>query len=92
MASTTKYSLQPGGADDETPTDMEEEEELFEINLEAVNNIPPPHNCESCVTATGNALLANCLLPIADVSTAIPMGSKISDVLSAIKIMDFYSS
>ena len=54
--------------------ELEEEEELFEIDLEAVNCIPPPHFLESCYyTSTGNiALLANCLLPISDVSKAIP--------------------
>lgn len=53
---------------------MEEEEELFEIDLEAVNCISPPHYCwESCYTSTGNiALMANCLLPISDVSSAVP--------------------
>ncbi|KAG4996363.1 hypothetical protein JHK85_027802 [Glycine max] len=41
--------------------ELEEEEELFEIDLEAVNCIPPPHFLESCYyTSTGNiALLAN---------------------------------
>ncbi|XVF55697.1 hypothetical protein PTKIN_Ptkin06aG0057900 [Pterospermum kingtungense] len=50
----------------------EEEEELFEINLEAVDNIPPPHYWEAFFTATSSALLANCLLPISDLSSAIP--------------------
>ncbi|KAG2686586.1 hypothetical protein I3843_09G012600 [Carya illinoinensis] len=50
-----------------------EDEDLFEINLEAVNSIPPPHYWDSYFTATGNALLANCLLPISDVSGAIPI-------------------
>ena len=50
----------------------DEEEELFEINLEAVNSIPPPHYWEAFFTATSNALLANCLLPISDLSSAIP--------------------
>ncbi|KAH7554062.1 hypothetical protein ACOSP7_028958 [Xanthoceras sorbifolium] len=56
--------------------DMEDEEEdLFEIDLEAVDSIPPPHYFESYFTATTNTLLANCLLPISDVSSAIPMVS-----------------
>lgn len=55
----------------------EEEEELFEINLEVVNSIPPPHYFENYFTATGNTLFANCLLPIADVSSAIPIVSKL---------------
>ncbi|KAK9290691.1 hypothetical protein L1049_008865 [Liquidambar formosana] len=60
--------------------DMEEEGELFEINIEAVNSIPPPqYYWESYFTATGNALLANCLLPIDDVSSAVPMVSQASN-------------
>ena len=67
----------------------EEEEELFEINLEAVNIIPPPqYYWESYVTATSNTLLANCLLPISDVSSAIPIVSKSSsDMFSAAERM-----
>ncbi|KAK4345787.1 hypothetical protein RND71_035963 [Anisodus tanguticus] len=60
----------------------EEEEELFEIDLELVNNISPPHyNLESYfTTATSSCtLLANCLLPIADVSSAIPTTTKACD-------------
>ncbi|KAK7345354.1 hypothetical protein VNO77_15957 [Canavalia gladiata] len=55
---------------------MEEEEDLFEIDLEAVNCIQSsPHCWESYYTSTGNiALLANCLLPISDVSSAVPAG------------------
>ncbi|RDX91049.1 hypothetical protein CR513_27026, partial [Mucuna pruriens] len=52
---------------------MEEEEDLFEIDLEAVNCVPSHY--ESYCTSTGNiALLANCLLPISDVSSAVPAG------------------
>ncbi|GKV38960.1 hypothetical protein SLE2022_079260 [Rubroshorea leprosula] len=77
MAALLKHSLQNKEEEQE-----EEEEELFEINLEAVNSIPPPpHYCETHVTATGSALFANCLLPIADVSSAIPM-SKACNFLS----------
>ncbi|WCJ34325.1 hypothetical protein M5689_015640 [Euphorbia peplus] len=50
----------------------EEEDELFEIDFEAISSIPPPHYWESYFTATTSTLLANCLLPIADVSCAIP--------------------
>lgn len=57
--------------------DEEEEEDgdLFEINLEIVNKIPPPqYYWESYFTAaTSSTLLANCLLPIADVSCAVPI-------------------
>lgn len=66
--------------------DMEDEEELFEINLEAVNSIPPPppHYWESYFfTATnGNALLANCLLSIDDLSNAVPMASRACNAFS----------
>ena len=83
MASAVKDCAEHGGsnevlavADMEYDGDEEEEEEeddLFEINLDAVNTIPPPHYWESCYTRTGNTLLANCLLPIADVSNAVPI-------------------
>ena len=69
----------------------DEEEELFEINLEHVNNIPPLHhswetyvtvNTAAATTTTTNettpwgvahALLANCLLPVTDLSCAMPI-------------------
>ncbi|KAJ1380256.1 hypothetical protein SESBI_46200 [Sesbania bispinosa] len=51
---------------------MEEDEDLFEIDLDAVP-LPPPHYWESYFTSTGNiALLANCLLPTSHISSAIP--------------------
>ncbi|KAJ4705195.1 2-isopropylmalate synthase [Melia azedarach] len=63
-------------AQDHHHQEEEEEEELFEIDLEAVESIPPPHYWESYFTAaTSSTLLANCLLPISDVSSAIPMAS-----------------
>jgi len=53
--------------------EVEEEEDLFEIDLEAVNCVSPPRFWESCYTSTGNiALLANCLLPKSHVSSAVP--------------------
>jgi len=59
-------------------SEEEEEEELFEIDIDIVNCIPPPHyHWETYFTATGCALLANCLLPIADLSTAVPIQSSI---------------
>lgn len=52
----------------------EEEEELFEINLEIVDHLPPPqYYWESYFTATSKALLANCLLPISHISSAVPV-------------------
>ena len=59
-----------------------DEDDLFEIDLEAVNNIPPPRYWESGVTATESALLANCLLPISDLSSAVPMVSRTCRALS----------
>lgn len=52
----------------------EEEEDLFEIDLEAIEfpNLNPTKTIATS-TATANTLLANCLLPISDVSSAIPM-------------------
>ncbi|KAL2323092.1 hypothetical protein Fmac_027471 [Flemingia macrophylla] len=52
---------------------MEEDDDLFEIDLDAVNCISPGDGWESYCTSTGNiALMANCLLPISDVSSAVP--------------------
>ncbi|PON42455.1 hypothetical protein PanWU01x14_282130 [Parasponia andersonii] len=59
-----------------------DEDDLFEIDLDAVNSIPPPHYWESGVTASGRALLANCLLPISDLSSAVPMVSRTCSALS----------
>ncbi|XVE75989.1 hypothetical protein DITRI_Ditri12bG0136500 [Diplodiscus trichospermus] len=66
----------------EDEEEEEEEEELFEINLEAVNSIPPPHYWEAFFTETSSALLANCLLPISDLSCAIPTVSTACSTLS----------
>ena len=62
----------------------QEDEELFDINLELVDNIPPPnYYWERYFLSTGNALLANCLLPVTDLSDAIPVISELHhDVLS----------
>ncbi|CAI9766371.1 unnamed protein product [Fraxinus pennsylvanica] len=67
----------------EVEVEEEEEQDLFEINLEVVNKIPPPqYYWDSYSTATSDTLLANCLLPISDVSRAIPMVLKAYDVLT----------
>lgn len=68
----------PAMASGGVPVDIEEDDELFEIDLEAVNNIVPPshfsdHTYGFFTAAGGATLLANCLLPIIDVSNAIPM-------------------
>ncbi|KAL2533559.1 Uncharacterized protein Adt_06910 [Abeliophyllum distichum] len=73
------------GSKIQTFIEVEEEEErdLFEINLEAVNKMPPPqYYWDSYFTASSDTLLANCLLPISDVSRAIPMAAKACDVLT----------
>ncbi|CAI9780214.1 unnamed protein product [Fraxinus pennsylvanica] len=58
----------------------EEERDLFEINIEVVNKIPPPqYYWDRYFTTTSDTLLANCLLPISDVSRAIPMAVKAFD-------------
>ncbi|KAK7392602.1 hypothetical protein VNO78_21045 [Psophocarpus tetragonolobus] len=74
MTSSVKGSEEYRGVSHDFDFELEEEEEdLFEIDLEAVNCISPPNYWESCYTSTGNiALLANCLLPISDVSNAVP--------------------
>ncbi|KVH90362.1 uncharacterized protein LOC112522191 [Cynara cardunculus var. scolymus] len=60
----------------EEEEEEEEEEELFEIDLEAVGDLAPPYYWESYLTATADyTLFANCLVPVADVSSAIPMGN-----------------
>lgn len=55
-------------------TEIEDEEDLFEIDLDAADNMPPPtYYWGSYFTSnTSTVLFANCLLPIADVSNAIP--------------------
>ncbi|CAJ2672693.1 unnamed protein product [Trifolium pratense] len=53
----------------------EDDEDLFEIDLEAVNYINPPlYNFweNNHFISTGEALLANCLLPKSHISSAIP--------------------
>ncbi|KAI4300459.1 hypothetical protein L6164_033836 [Bauhinia variegata] len=52
--------------------DMEDDEDLFEIDLDAVNCIPPPRYGHSYNTSTQSALLANCLLPISDILSSVP--------------------
>ncbi|KAL7137388.1 hypothetical protein ABFS83_10G088400 [Erythranthe nasuta] len=67
--------------------DVEEDddEDLFEINLEIVNKIPPPQyyfwDSYFNFTTSSSALLANCLLPIADVSCAVPTVMRAYDAL-----------
>lgn len=53
----------------------DDDEDLFEIDLDAVCDLPPPYYWESCLTVTANTLFANCLVPITDVSSAVPMAN-----------------
>lgn len=78
MASVFRYSAEAS----KDQVNMEDEDDLFEIDLEAVSSIPPPHYWDSGVTATRSALLANCLLPISDLSCAVPMVSRACSALS----------
>lgn len=58
----------------------DEEDDLFEINLEAVDKTPLPNyfwDDTSCFAATGGGTtrFANCLLPVEEVSSAVPAKS-----------------
>ncbi|KAJ0259694.1 hypothetical protein HA466_0060100 [Hirschfeldia incana] len=56
-----------------------EEDDLFEINLEAVSDTkssPSRNACQRFPARTGSVLLANCLLPAADISGAVPATSR----------------
>lgn len=71
---------------DHMPKEEEEEEEFFEIDLELVNSnyfsSSQNYNWESYFTTATTStctLLANCLLPISDVSCAIPTTTKACD-------------
>lgn len=57
--------------------DADPDEDLFEIDLDFLDNIPPPEHYEAHLTADGIVLLANCLLPVDDISSAIPIKSLI---------------
>ncbi|KAF9595070.1 hypothetical protein IFM89_036529 [Coptis chinensis] len=73
MASKTKNTFERESNIGLEGEEEDEEDELFEINLEFVNEIPPPQCCkEGFSTKRKNVLLANCLLPISDVSSAVP--------------------
>ncbi|KAJ6692554.1 hypothetical protein OIU79_014329 [Salix purpurea] len=63
-----------------TEEEEEEEEDLFEIDIHAVYSIPSPkYHRVSYFPATATALLANCLLPIADLSSAVPVAFTLRD-------------
>ncbi|KAF8109013.1 hypothetical protein N665_0104s0319 [Sinapis alba] len=55
-----------------------EEDDLFEINLEALSDMKssPRNACQRFPARTGSVLLANCLLPAADISGAVPATSR----------------
>lgn len=88
MASAVNDSAErEGNTTSEAVGDMDDDD-LFEIDLEAVCAVAPPYYWESCFTRTANTLLANCLLPIAEVSSAVPMvvpqASKTNCIFSAL--------
>ncbi|KAL5974654.1 hypothetical protein ACLOJK_031324 [Asimina triloba] len=60
------------------------DEDLFEIDLEMLNEIPPPTHAEAHPNAAGITLLANCLLPAVDVSGAVPITSDLETALEAL--------
>lgn len=57
--------------------DADADDDLFEIDLDFLDKIPPPQYYEAHLTADGIVLLANCLLPIDDISSAIPIKSSV---------------
>lgn len=52
-----------------------EEDDLFEINLDSVSDARSS-DCLRFPARTGSVLLANCLLPAADISGAVPATSR----------------
>ncbi|KAL1224325.1 hypothetical protein V5N11_035444 [Cardamine amara subsp. amara] len=65
--------------DGEGGSEEESEDDLFEINLEAVNDTTSSltyDDCQRFPARTGSVLLANCLLPAADISSAVPATSR----------------
>lgn len=64
--------------DGEGGSEEESEEDLFEINLEAVNDTTSSltYDWQRYPARTGSVLLANCLLPAADISSAVPATSR----------------
>lgn len=68
MANKASYMKEDDG-------DADVDDDLFEIDLDFLDNIPPPQYYEAHLTADGIVLLANCLLPIDDISSAIPIKS-----------------
>ena len=82
MESVLRYSAEEESKDRDVEDVDDDDDDLFEIDIDAVSSIPPPHYWESGVTATGSALLANCLLPISDLSSAVPMVSRACSTLA----------
>ncbi|CAN8287436.1 unnamed protein product [Cochlearia groenlandica] len=68
QAKEPKHDNDVGGNEKE-----DEEDDLFEINLEAVSDTKPsPPSWQRSPARTGSVLLANCLLPAAEISCAVP--------------------
>ncbi|KAG7643301.1 hypothetical protein ISN44_As02g031230 [Arabidopsis suecica] len=64
--------------DGEGSSEEDGEDDLFEINLEAVSDTAtsPPYDWQRLPARTGSVLLANCLLPAAEISNAVPATSR----------------
>lgn len=74
MDSTTEHITH--GEKGRLELEIQDDEELFDIDLDLVDSIPlPNYYWESYILSTGTALLANCLLPVTHLSTAIPVNS-----------------
>lgn len=73
-----KHEANERKRDGEGGSEEENEEDLFEINLEAVNDTTSPltYDWQRFPARTGSVLLANCLLPAADISRAVPSTSR----------------
>ncbi|KAI3852552.1 hypothetical protein MKX03_019973, partial [Papaver bracteatum] len=76
---------------EEEEEDREDDEDLFEIDLDAVNKISPTTYWEGCLSLSkseNTVLLGNCLLPISEISKAVPMLSSkgpCGDIESSVK-------
>lgn len=75
---TEEEEKQEPERDGEGSSEEDSEDDLFEINLEAVSDTTtsPRYDWQRFPARTGSVLLANCLLPAADISCAVPATSR----------------
>ncbi|EOA26311.1 hypothetical protein CARUB_v10024924mg [Capsella rubella] len=73
-----KQEMNERKSDGDEGSEEDGEDDLFEINLEAVHALTssPSYDWKRFPVRTGSVLLANCLLPAADISSAVPATSK----------------